>query len=131
MVWTELLFALFIGIVLSLLLVGVLGRRGPGPLLGFMFFFLLLFLFTWAGGVWLVPAGPVAWGQFPWLSVLILGLIVALLLAAVTEPHRPRQLTPGEAAAEAEEVAVTFTAFFWILLGALVATIALAYFMRV
>jgi hypothetical protein len=39
-----------------------------------------LFLATWAGTVWIAPAGPVRFGMF-WLILLLCGLAVCLVFA--------------------------------------------------
>jgi len=87
----ELALSLLIAILLSVLLVSVVvpadsDRRGPGPTL---FLFVVLLLATWAGGVWLPPLGPAAWGVH-WLSFVVVGLFVALLLAATMPPRYTR-----------------------------------------
>lgn len=55
---------------------------------GFMLFFLIVWLATWGVGSWMAPYGPMAYGV-PWLSFLLIGLIVALI-AAASLPSRRR-----------------------------------------
>lgn len=122
----DLLFALVIAVLLTGLF-GLLFRRmtmGSGILL----FFLVLFLTSWAGGVWLTPFGPPLFGV-SWLSFLFIGLFVALLLIALIPPVRPPQ-TLEEARVQAEteaETAFIVDVFFWILLIGLLVAIVAAY----
>lgn len=134
----ELLFALVIALFLSLILVAAIGwrhpaRGGSGPAVFFLF--LIIFLVAWAGGAWMEPFGPVLWGGY-WLPFLLIGLFVALILAAVTpgEPRRRRAASglPSEMerAARQEETAagaVLFGVFFWVLLIVALIAIAAAY----
>ena len=104
----ELLFILFFTFLLVFLLVPVggyytyrdrYGRKrvapeseGGGEEIGMgltmLFFFLVLFPMLLAGNRWVVPYGPVFMGV-TWIPILLLGLFLALMLAAVT-PRRPR-----------------------------------------
>jgi hypothetical protein len=80
--FVALAFGLFIVWIVSL----AFGTKGPwGSLL---WFFLVVSLFAWAGGVWLVPFGPMFWG-IGWLPIIIMGFLVALILTAAS-PRTPR-----------------------------------------
>jgi len=74
----ELLIAISISLVLSALFVLVI-QRGERRT-GFFWLFVVVFLVTWAGGVWLRPFGPTLWGVC-WLGFLLAGLFILLLLA--------------------------------------------------
>ncbi len=130
MIFIDFIFAFIIAILLSFLLVSALGWERPareGPWAGFALLFILLFLLIWAGGVWVTPFGPAAGGVY-WLPFLFIGIILALLIAALMPPHRPR--TPSEAIKEAEEekaLATAFGIFFWILIIILIILIILNY----
>lgn len=126
MFFLDLLFALVIAILLTALF-GLLFRRmamGTGLLL----FFLVLFLASWAGGVWLTPFGPPLFGV-SWLSFLFIGLFVALILTALIPPVRPpRTLEEARVQAETEaETTFIIDIFFWILLLGLLVVIVITY----
>jgi hypothetical protein len=108
------LFALFIALLLTWGFTTLFGARGPGD--RFLWFFLIVFLFAWAGGVWIAPVGPF-WLGVSWVPVFVTGLLVALLLTAAgpRRPPRTRQEVRAQAAAE-EDVAVAISMFFWILI---------------
>lgn len=156
----EVALAFLIAVVLSFFFVAFVGWRRsyrPGDkelATGLLFFFTVLFLATWAGGLWLAPFGPTIWGV-SWVGFLIVGLVVALLLAAVAPPRGgerpettrgaegPRRETepltletgPGKAPqagqdrgdAPADNLAAGMGVFFWALLALLVIGIATAY----
>ena len=128
MFYLDVIIALIFALALAALLFYPLGRRGPGPMEGILFFFLILFLAIWAGGLWLVPVGPALWGA-PWLSFLITGVILALILAAATPPRRPVSEPPPEPPPEgtAGALAVSLGAFFYVLLLALFAAVIVYY----
>lgn len=121
-------FAIIISIVFALIFAGILmyvfNRRGPGPGSGLLFLFLILFVFSWVGGTYIVPGGPVAWGQ-SWLGYAGVAFFIMLLLAAVLppSPRRPKsnpQLTVANDLETESEVqtafSVTFGIFFWVLI---------------
>ena len=113
-------------VVFALLFVGLFGIafRRTGPWDGVLWFFLIVLLGAWAVGTWAEPVGPVLYGV-SWMPFLFGALILALLVAAMSEPM-PR--TPAaDPATPAEAVAVGL--FFWItvllLLGVILASVFL------
>lgn len=103
MEWTPILAAVVIAALFTMILVSLLGWRRPGALqtesvvTSAMFFFMILFLATWAAGTWMAPRGPLAFGV-PWLAWLSVTLVITLVLAAVTQPwdrRRSRNAVPA------------------------------------
>lgn len=93
-----------------------------------LFFFVILFLSTLAGGLWIQPFGPQI-GNVAWLPFVFVGLFVALLLAA-TETARPRDVTnapTGEGDKLVAEARFALGVFFWILTVALLVAIGFGY----
>lgn len=137
MIFIDLMFAFLVAILVSLLFLpahrSVAADREAGAG-GLLFFFLVVLLAAWAGGLWIAPFGPMMWGVY-WLPYLVIGLLVALLLVAASEPLRRRdQASPPpegdvEAGAGAAATAAVFGLFFWILLIALIGAIILGYLM--
>lgn len=120
---------LIVAFIVATVLVAVLGagvRRLPvGSMLIAMF--AILFLASWAGGIWLAPPGsrPVLAYIVPFLVV---GLAMALLMTAFIPRHPPR--TRGEALRRQDarrEVASFVNVFFWLLLVVLLASILVRY----
>lgn len=91
----DLMYALFTGLGIASLFGFALGTRGPWN--SFFWFFFVIFLFSWGGGVWLTPFGPTGWGV-SWLPFLFTGfLITLLLLAATPRSARDRRAAKGKA----------------------------------
>lgn len=82
---TEFILSVAVAFILSLLFSWLL-RRG-GPRFGFPLFFLVIFLITLAGGLWLKPFGPLYWGVY-WLPFIVVGIIGSVLLF-LAAPKRP------------------------------------------
>jgi hypothetical protein len=128
----ELLTALIIALMVSLIF-ALMSRRG-GWRTGFVYLFLIVFMATWACGVWIRPFGPPI-GDVYWLGFLIAGLIVALLLALFLpqRPPRGRQetldaLEQMAAAKRVEEVTyVTLGVMFWLVLFLFLCIVVLRY----
>lgn len=124
MVWGELFIAFVIAFVLSIIFGAAFrwerpGRPGLWP--SMFFLFVIIFLVTWAIGGWVTPVGPSMSGIY-WLSFLIVGVIVALILAAAIPPRRrPRNIEEAKRQAEsASETQAMLGAFFWILFIAMI-----------
>lgn len=128
----ELVAALTVAAVLSALFAMATWKRGSRK--GLFWLFVILFLATWAGGVWMRPFGPVLWG-IHWLSFLLIGGVVALILAAAQSKPSPqgRQETIDllermEQKREVGEIVwITLSLFFWILVLTLLGAIASRY----
>ena len=125
MFFVDLIFALVIGFLLTLLFALLFNARGPWEV--FWPFLLIVVLGAWVGGVWFEPFGPVMY-DVAWLPFVFAGLLFALLLAATTPPKpapRRAELEPGEAAAEVG--LAVFSIFFWVLILGLIGLIIAAY----
>ncbi len=136
----DLLIALLVAVVLALILAYPLGRRGPGPLSGLLFFLIILFLAAWAGGLWIGPRTFDLFG-LAWIGFLGVGIILALILAAFAPARRPPRppVTEVETTGEAKTkppttgsdagaaVALTLGIFFYVALVLLIAAIVLHY----
>lgn len=149
--FAELLFIFLFTLLLVYLLVPVgrfttyrtrlYGRRArvteeedePHPEVGvgmtMLFFFLILFPLILAGSFWVTPFGPLVWG-IAWVPIVAIGLILALLIAAVSPRGRRhvsvRPARPGEEAEEEEEGAALFGVFFFLLLVVAIVAVAAA-----
>lgn len=133
MFFGEIFVILDIALLFSLLLVGGFNwRRGENPAAwpSVIFMFLILFPILWVADLWLQPAGPVVLDVY-WVPLLVVGLIVALILAALVPPQPRRRVAETGEPPEAEFATYTaFGMFFWILMLLLVLTIFLGYAIR-
>jgi hypothetical protein len=83
----DLFVALAFGFFIVWITSFVFGTRGPWN--SFLWFFLVVSIFSWAGGIWLVPFGPL-WHGTNWLPIMLMGIFIALLLVAAS-PRPPRK----------------------------------------
>ncbi len=122
----HILFVLMISAVLTAIF--AVGFRGHTRVSTLVPFFILLFLSTWATGIWIIPIGPALGGVF-WLSFLFIGLLYSLLLASLFPPaQKPRTLKEKARQAEKEkETLVMLNSFFWILVFGLILAIIFRY----
>jgi len=121
----ELLFALCMAILFTLIF--AIGLRRTGPWANVWIFFLVIFLASWAGGLWISPAGPVFLGIY-WLPILFFSFIFAVLLASAVPPERPEPKVETISQVKKKETMVkAYDAFLWILLISLIMMIILGY----
>jgi len=117
MFFADMIAALVVGLAMVFVISLAFGTKGPwGNLL---WFFIVVALFAWVGGVWFRPYGPVWYGA-GWLPIIFVGFLVAMLLAAASPRHRRKRLAAKEKSIAAEESETAVDAFFWILIVILV-----------
>lgn len=130
MFWAELVIALIVALLITLIFGVIIGIQWPGrtgvrPSL--ILFFILVFLSTWVGGIWTEPFGPTILGV-SWIPFVLVGLIIALIIAAAIPPRKPVSRQEAIRQAEAEsETRTVLGFFFWLLLVLLVAALIIYY----
>ena len=132
MLFTE--FAISFVIALALSIGFVLLIRNRRRRQGFWWLFLLIWMATWAGGVWLRPFGPTI-GGFRWFQFLTAGLVFVGLIALFIPKRPPHgrietleklvEMRQGKALEQATYV--TLGALFWIILAVLIIAIIVRY----
>lgn len=98
------------------------GFRSRGPWGNFWTFFLVMFLVIWAGALWLTPIGP-TWLDVAWVPIIILGIVLAIIMAASTPPERPTRIVVNEPEPEPEREPAIVGMFFWVSIIVLAAVI--------
>lgn len=129
---THIVFAIVVALVFTAILAAIFGREGyeEGGWATALILFGVLFLTSWAGGVWLAPVGPQLFGV-PWLPFVLMGFVAALLVAAMSPARPPRTAREAREQAEAQEVVgTTASAFVWILAVCMIFAITLHYAYR-
>ena len=117
--WIEPLLAFVLAVLFGVMLVGVLRWRHPRrpdatvPSLAFVF--LLLFPLIWVAALWSGPVGPTIYGAAV-IPALLIGLLVALVLATLAEPREPALRDTASEMAEADTAAAVFGGVFWALI---------------
>jgi hypothetical protein len=132
MIAIEFFVAFIVALILSTLFVLTTekGIRKKNPI----WLFLFIFLITWAGGIWMIPIGPILYGV-RWLPFVLVGLIAVLLFVALSHNRLPKDrletlemLDRIEQGKEIEQVTyITLSLFFWVLVMGLIAAIVLHY----
>jgi hypothetical protein len=92
-------------------------------------FFLILFLAGIAGGVWIVPFGPVMLGV-AWMPVLFIIVIFAFLFSIpppYLEKSKTAYITSEDKDTRVSEEAKTLSIFVWLILAFLVIAIFIGY----
>jgi hypothetical protein len=109
----DLVVALAFGLFIVWLVSLAFGTKGPWD--SFLWFFVVVSIFAWAGGVWLVPFGPM-WLGIGWLPIIFMAFLVSLLLTAASpRTRRWRKAEQAKANADAGNRVVVDT-IFWVLL---------------
>ncbi len=123
----DFLTAFLVAFLLTVMVAGVLGRRGFRRWRDRFGFLLLVLLGSWAGGVWLVAFGPVISGTH-WLPFLIAGIMVVLLALALMQlpKFRDSVYTPGQDRESAGRLAIGL--YFSITLLLFIVAICVRYF---
>ena len=113
--------------LLAAAVVVALRRRGPEPAGGLLFFFVLLLLGVWAGGAWLRAVGPPLAGVY-WAGFVVVGLALALILAAASPSRGDVGVAPPERGGATKAVALTLGVFFYLAAFVLAAAIVVRLF---
>jgi hypothetical protein len=128
----DLITALIIAAALSYLFARNLKRRGERS--GFFWFFLMIFMSTWAGGVWLTPLESML-PAGRWLLFLAVGLVGAVVVSFLAGRRYPTTrhetidlLDRAREGRELENVTyLSLNIFFWAVLIVLLGAIVLRY----
>ena len=135
MILPELSFSLVVALGLSALF--ALVTRGKYRRLDLSLFFLIIFLSTWAFGIWITPFGPTMWGV-PWLVYVFVGVVFSILVSLT---YRTKRVTGRretlelleriESEKKMEQVTfISLNLLFWILVFVLAVAIIVRYMTR-
>jgi hypothetical protein len=130
MVVFELFLAFVIAGFWSLVFSLIMRRRGYRK--GLIWLFLLLFLGTWAGGLWLSPFGPSFRGVY-WIPFIVIGVLLALVFASTLPLRVPKSrhetidmLEDVEAKKDLQTYTyISLNVAFWIIILLLLASVIL------
>ena len=116
MVYSGLFAAALVSLILTVVSVFFLKRRGPWG--SIWIFFLVLFLTLGTVSVYITPIGPVYWGV-AWFPITIAGILITILLIAAM-PHREYRSQDvddniAKPVSNAELPATPVGRFFWVL----------------
>jgi hypothetical protein len=118
-VYSGLFAAALVSLILTLVSVFFLRKRGPWG--SIWTFFLVLFLTLWTVSIYVAPVGPMYWG-IAWIPIVIAGIILtALLIAAMPHPGQSRDQVKEYTETTSIDGKSDFPAtpigrFFWVLI---------------
>ncbi len=127
--YNAVIAALVVAFLLTMLFSVLLKNKGPWG--GLWVVFIIIFLASWAANLWINPIGPQVFG-ISIVPILIVGVIIAVILAAVTRPetrNKPPRIEAEQQEPPKEVVrAVTVGVFYWVLLVILIFAIIGGYY---
>lgn len=126
MIFFSLLYLISLAAILTFLFAKLLRVRGPWG--SFWTFFSVTLLAVIAADLWIEPIGPY-YGDIYWLPPLVVGLIIAFLLAATSPPNKPipRLKEPLNEMVEKQSTVIALGTFFWFLLILMLLLIVLGF----
>ena len=110
--FSDIITALCAGIFFTLVFAGAMKKIGPWSSIAA--YFLIVFLGTWAGGLWVTRFGPTLKGIF-WMPFFSVGLVISLLLSSAARSSLPESGKTLEQPVEKELPAGELDLSFWIL----------------
>lgn len=118
----EIVASFLVALVITVFFSRVLKNKGPWDAVWLVF--LTIFLASWAGYLWINPFGPLVLGVSV-APIIVVGLIIAFILAAVSTPAR-KTTVEGEETPPDTKLAIGI--FFWIVMALLMVAIASGYY---
>jgi len=117
------LYLVTISFAITLFFTYFLKRRGPWG--SFWASFVIILLSVFAADIWIGPAGPFIYENVYWVPPLIVGLLIALLLAATTPSPQIRSEIDiqKEEMKRRREIMLTTGTFFWFLFVIMLAVV--------
>ena len=95
------------------------------PFSGLWFFFLIIFLITWASHLWITPFGPITLG-LAWGPLFLVSLFFSFLILTIVPPIQLNK--KNEAKNEEEGPLIAMGMFFWIIIILLILSIVFRYY---
>jgi hypothetical protein len=116
------LYSVIAALIITLIITLIFSVFSKRPLGGLVLFFLVIFLATWTGQIWITPFGPIVWG-IAWFPLIIVALFFSFLIFSLAPP------VPTSAENSSEEPAfITLGLFFWLTLILLLVAIIIGYY---
>lgn len=127
MLWIDLLLALVVSALLSAVFLRFVHEHGPWrkP----WAFALVVFLFAWVGGAWVAPGLHSGWVTY-WIPFLMVGLLPAILIAALSPRHNLATLEDTEQFHQEEKAVLLSVIVLWWILGATLVGLIIAAYLR-
>lgn len=126
------LYLLFVAVLITLVFSILMRIKGPWG--NVWIFFVIILLAVLIAGIYIQPAGPV-YRDIYWLPPLVVGILIALLLAATTPSPRTRTKlldeVDGNEKEKEEADLYSLGIFFWVLFVVMLVMLAIGLFVTV
>ncbi len=119
---------IFVALITAFLLTLIFSRSfsSKGPFGGLLLFFLIIFLSTWSGQLWVHPVTTPIWG-IDWGLLIFTAIVFSVMMVALSGPVP----TPTSNEAQVnQEAGIAIGLFFWILIILLVIAVASGYYKK-
>jgi hypothetical protein len=113
-------YTILAALLITILITWVLAAFSKRGLRGFWLFFVVVFLATWAGQLWITPFGPQYWGVNVF-SLLLVAVFFSFFIFTLVPFRRPEQKT---------EAFFIIGIFFWVMIVLLITSIIAGYYYR-
>ena len=118
---------IFVALITAFLLTLLFSRSfsNKGPFGGLLLFFLIIFLSTWSGQLWVQPVTKPIWG-IDWGLLLFTATIFSVMMMALSTPVSKDERDSMELVNKKTGIAVGL--FFWILIILLIIAVGSGYY---
>lgn len=113
-------YTILAALLVTMVITWMLAAFSKRPLRGFWVFFIIVFLATWAGQLWITPFGPQYWGVNVF-SLLLVAVFFSFFIFTLVPFKRPEQQ---------DGAFFIMGIFFWVMIVLLIAAIAGGYYYR-
>ncbi|OGS17513.1 MAG: hypothetical protein A2219_05825 [Elusimicrobia bacterium RIFOXYA2_FULL_50_26] len=122
MIFASFIISLIVALAYTIVFVAGFQRKGPWA--SVVAFFMVVFLSTWAGGIWIAPVGSDI-RSVSWLPFAVVGLVTSLILAASVPSWFSTIRTQVGLQPERRKPPVALlSSYFWLALIVMIVTIA-------
>ena len=111
-------------LIAAILIIFILSLVLKRPMRGFGLVFIILFLATWTGQLWITPFGPSTLG-ISWIPLIIVGVLMAFLILALSTDLSTRKKSDPD---QEQGPIIVAGFFFWTLMLLLLVAIVIGYY---
>jgi len=116
------LYSVIAALIITIIITVFFSVFSKRPLTGLVLFFLVIFLATWSGQIWITPFGPITWG-IAWAPLILVSLFFSFLIFALAPPI-PTKVENGNE----QPAFIALGLFFWLILILLLLAIIVGYY---
>lgn len=116
------IYSVLAALLITLAITLIFSLFSKRPFSGLILFFVVIFLATWTGQIWITPYGPVSWG-IAWIPLILVALFFSFLIFALAPPvPSPVEKNTGQPAF------IALSLFLWVSMILLLVAIIVGYY---